>query len=75
MTENEAINELQSNIDLPFGFTVSDEVSEIAIKALEMQDKLKQWIENYKNPEFKDVMITRDGLIDILNEFRLECGE
>lgn len=73
MTENEAINELQSNIDLPFGFTVSDEVSEIAIKALEMQDKLKQWIANYKNPEFNDVIITRDGLIDILEEFRLEC--
>lgn len=35
MTENEAINELQANIDLPFGFTVSDEVSEIAIQALE----------------------------------------
>ena len=35
MTENEAINELQTNIDLPFGFTVSDEVSKIAIKALE----------------------------------------
>ena len=48
---------------------------EIAIKSLEMQDKLKQWIENYKNPEFKDVTITRDGLIDILEEFRLECAE
>ena len=35
MTENEAINELQANIDLPFGFTVTDEVSKIAIKALE----------------------------------------
>ena len=46
---------------------------ELAIQSLEMQDKLKQWIENYKNPEFKDVMITRDGLIDILEEFRLEC--
>lgn len=53
---------------------------EIAIQALkeirqhrEMQKKLKIWIENYKNPEFKDVMITRDGLIDILEEFRLEC--
>ena len=45
----------------------------LAIKALEMQDKLKQWIENYKNPEFKDVVVTRDGLIDILEEFRLEC--
>lgn len=40
MTENEAINELQSNIDLPFGFTVSDEVSEIAIQALE---EIKQY--------------------------------
>ena len=37
MSENEAINELQKNIDLPFGFTVSDEVSEIAIKAIEKQ--------------------------------------
>lgn len=37
---NTAINELQSNIDLPFGFTVSDEVSEIAIKALE---EIKQY--------------------------------
>jgi len=35
MTENEAINELQANIDLPFGFTVSDEVSAMAIQALE----------------------------------------
>ena len=47
----------------------------MAIQSLEMQDKLKQWIENYKNPEFKDLMITRDGLIDILEEFRLECAE
>ena len=47
------------------------QAEDMAIKSLEMQDKLKQWIENYKNPEFKDVMITRDGLIDILEEFRL----
>lgn len=44
----------------------------LAIKSLAMQEKLKQWIENYKNSEFKDVTITRDGLIDILEEFRLE---
>lgn len=37
MTENEAIEELQSNIDLPYGVTVSDEASEFAIKALEKQ--------------------------------------
>lgn len=50
-----------------------DVAFDMAIESLEMQDKLKQWIENYKNPEFKDVMITRDNLIDILEEFRLEC--
>ncbi len=47
----------------------------MAIQSLEMQDKLKQWIENYKNPEFKDVMITRNDLIDILEEFRLRRTE
>lgn len=75
MKVSEAIRELENNIDLPFGVSVSEEASKLAIKSLEMQDKLKQWIENYKNPEFKDVMITRDGLIDILEEFRLECAE
>ena len=75
MKVSEASRELENNIDLPFGVSVSEEASKLAIKSLEMQDKLKQWIENYKNPEFKDVMITRDGLIDILEEFRLECEE
>lgn len=59
----EAKDSTQAEYDTAFG---------MAIQSLEMQDKLKQWIENYKNPEFKDVMITRDGLIDILEEFRLE---
>ena len=35
MTEQMAIIELQQNIDLPFGGSVSDEASEMAIKALE----------------------------------------
>ena len=35
MTEQMAIIELQHNIDLPFGGSVSDEASEMAIKALE----------------------------------------
>lgn len=48
---------------------------DVAIKCLEMQDKLKQWIEGYKRQEFADMTLTRDGLIDILEEFRLECGE
>lgn len=37
ITESEAIKELQDNIDLPFGFTVSDEASIMAINALEKQ--------------------------------------
>lgn len=52
MTESEAINELQSNIDLPFGFTVSDEVSEIAIQALE---EIQQYREIGTVEEFRDL--------------------
>lgn len=37
MTESEAIKEFQDNIDLPYGVTVSDEASVMAIKALEKQ--------------------------------------
>lgn len=37
MTEIEAIKEFQDNIDLPYGVTVSDEASVMAIKALEKQ--------------------------------------
>lgn len=37
MTESEAIKELQDNIDLPFGVTVSDEASRMSINALEKQ--------------------------------------
>lgn len=51
------------------------EAIEMGRKSLEMQDKLKQWIEGYKRQEFADMTLTRDGLIDILNEFRLECAE
>lgn len=49
------------------------DATKLAIKSLEMQEKLKQWIEGYKRPEFADMTLTRDGLIDILEEFRLEC--
>lgn len=35
MTENEAIEELKENIELPFGSSISDEASRMAIKALE----------------------------------------
>lgn len=82
MNELEAIKELQEDIELTMRLRKNSRIDgksqgviamEMAIKSLEMQDKLKQCIENYKNPEFKDVVVTRDGLIDILEEFRLEC--
>lgn len=48
MTESEAIKELRDNIDLPFGVTVSDEASRMAIKALEKQIPKKPIIETYR---------------------------
>lgn len=86
MSESEAKSKIKHRIGVIREIAGSDSKSvedlEIAVQVLkeirqhrEMQDKLKQWIENYKNPEFKDVTITRDGLIDILEEFRLECAE
>lgn len=35
MTENEAIEELKENLELPFGSNISDEASRMAMKALE----------------------------------------
>ena len=35
MTKNEAIKELKQNIEMPFGSNISNEVSKLAIKALE----------------------------------------
>ena len=35
MTENEAIKEFSENIELPFGSSISDKASKLAIKDLE----------------------------------------
>lgn len=35
MTENEAVEELKENLELPFGSNISDEASRMAMKALE----------------------------------------
>ena len=48
MAESEAIKELQDNIDLPFGVTVSDEASRMAINALEKKEKIKEAFEKLK---------------------------
>ena len=82
MNEIEAKSKIKHRIGVIREIAGSDSKSvedlEIAVQTLkeirqhrEMQDKLKQWIENYKNPEFKDVVVTRDGLIEILEEFRM----
>lgn len=46
MTESEAMNEFQQNIDLPFGSNISDEASRMAIQALEKLEKIKEIISN-----------------------------
>ena len=47
MTESEAIKEFQDNIDLPYGVTVSDEASRMAINALEKQIAKKPIMKPY----------------------------
>lgn len=51
MEESEAIRELQDNIDLPFGVTVSDEASIMAINALEKQIPKKPIINHINTNE------------------------
>ena len=48
MTESEVIKELQCNIDLPFGVTVSNHASRMAINALEKNEKIKEAFEMWK---------------------------
>lgn len=67
--EKKAIEELQENIDLPFGGTVTDEASKLAIRALEAQIKMKEWIEAYNEPEFNYITWNTEEVICLLNEF------
>lgn len=71
MTESEAIKELQDNIDLPFGVTVSDEASRMAIKALEKQIEMEKYCDEndcadcpYHNTSLKDNRCMNDFIID-----------
>lgn len=65
MTESKAIKELQDNIDLPYGVTVSDEVSRIAINALENQEKIKEVIENANQWSKEDVIVKAQAFCEI----------
>ena len=85
MTEIEAIKELQENIDLPFGVTVSDEASRIAIKALERQIPKKP---EYEGDGYSDGELVYDyarcpicghdfeyGINDWGCEYCSDCGQ
>ncbi|MDE7156722.1 MAG: hypothetical protein K2O02_01970 [Lachnospiraceae bacterium] len=63
MTENEAIEELKENIELPFGSSISDEASRMAIKALE---EIQQYRAIGTVEEIKDILqIISDGQDDV----------
>lgn len=63
MTESEAIKEFEQNIQLPFGSSISDEASKLAIKALEKQipKKLKHVLIKYGKHTWKK---NEDGEVD-----------
>lgn len=65
MTEIEAIDELQTNIDLPFGFSVSDEASDMAIKALKNQNRIKEIIANANQWSKEDIVVKAQAFCDI----------
>lgn len=65
MRECESIKELQDNIDLPFGVTVSDEASRMAINALEKQEKIKEVIENANQWSKEDVVVKAQAFCEI----------
>lgn len=65
MTESKAIKELQDNIDLPFGVTVSDEASRMVIQALEKQEKIKEVIENANQWSKEDVIVKAQAFCEI----------
>lgn len=65
MTEIEAIKELQDNMDLPFGVTVSDEASRMAINVLEKQKKIKEIIANANQWSKEDVVVKAQAFCDI----------
>ena len=72
MTEKEAIEELKPNKNFPFDDYVSEGTRELAIKALEAQIKLKEYIERINQPEYKDVVWKKDEVVLLLQELVAE---
>lgn len=58
MTENEAIEELKLNIEMPFGINISNEASRLAIKVLE---EIQQYRAIGTVREFGEAMERRRG--------------
>ena len=65
MTEIEAIKEFQQNIDMPFGSNISREASELAIQALEKQEKIKEIIANANKWSKEDIVVKAQAFCDI----------
>lgn len=64
MTENEAIKELQLNIELPFGSNISREATQLAIQALE---KVQQYREIGTPEELQDM---KSNYFEALSDWR-----
>ena len=60
MDIKDAIVELETNIDLPFGFTVSDETSQLAIQALETLERLQEMVQTLETNLSKDKITVID---------------
>lgn len=68
MREKETIEELKPNKNFPFDDYVSEGARKLAIKALESQIKLKEYIERINQPEYKDVVWKKDEVVLLLQE-------
>ena len=68
MTEKEAIEELKPNENFPFDDYVSEGTRELAIKALNAQIKLKEYIERINQPEYNGVLWQKDDVVLLLKE-------
>ncbi len=70
MTEKEAIEELGENIRLPFGGSISDEASKLAIKALE---EIRQYRAIGTVEECREAMEKRSGKKPVKDKYNHDC--
>ena len=81
MTESEAIKEFEQNIQLPFGSSISDEASKLAIKALEKQIPKKPGNKKYSFYPHSNLLKSKYGecpickTIQVDDEYCANCGQ